>query len=70
MRYGLKVEDYISHLGNMVDRSALNVTLTEFFAEERPQLEPELRRLVDTARKLSPEQIEYLQKLLESMSKD
>ncbi|MCO1602789.1 helix-turn-helix domain-containing protein [Desulfosporosinus nitroreducens] len=49
---------------------ALNITLTEFFAEERPQLEPELRRLVDTARKLSPEQIEYLQKLLESMSKD
>ena len=50
--------------------TALNITLTEFFAEERPQLEPELRRLVDTARKLSPEQLDYLQKLLESLSKD
>jgi transcriptional regulator with XRE-family HTH domain len=50
--------------------SALNMTLTEFFAEERPELEPELRRLVETARKLSPEQIDRLQKLLESMSRD
>jgi len=49
---------------------ALNMTLAEFFAEERPELEPELRRLMDTARKLSPEQIEYLQKLLEAMSKE
>lgn len=47
---------------------ALNTTLPEFFAEERPELEPELRRLLDTARKLSPEQREHLQKLLESMS--
>ncbi len=48
---------------------ALNITLSEFFAEERPELEPELRRLMETARKLSPEQIEHLQKLLESMSR-
>lgn len=59
---GCRKESSINHL--------LNITLTEFFAEERPQLEPELRRLVDTARKLSPEQLDYLQKLLESLSKD
>ncbi len=50
--------------------SALNLTLAEFFAGERPELEPELRRLLDTARKLTPEQREALQKLLETMSKD
>lgn len=48
---------------------ALDVTLAEFFAEEPLELEPELRRLLDTARKLSPEQIEYLQKLLDSICK-
>lgn len=49
---------------------ALNLTLSEFFAEEQPELEPEMRRLLDTARKLSPEQLKYLQKLLESMNKE
>lgn len=49
---------------------ALGITLTEFFAEEIPELEPELRLLLDTARKLSPEQLEYLQKLLESLNKE
>jgi HTH-type transcriptional regulator, repressor for puuD len=48
----------------------LGITLADFFAEEKPELEPELRRLLDTAKKLTPEQREYLQKLLETMSKD
>ncbi|MDR3540764.1 MAG: helix-turn-helix transcriptional regulator [Desulfosporosinus sp.] len=50
--------------------NGLNLTLADFFAEEKPELEPELRRLLDTARKLTPEQREHLQKLLETMSKD
>jgi transcriptional regulator with XRE-family HTH domain len=49
--------------------TGLNTTLAEFFLEEKPELEPELRRLLDTARRLSPEQRQHLQKLLEAMSK-
>lgn len=48
---------------------ALGITLTDFFAEEKPELEPELRRLLETAKKLTPEQREQLQRLLESLSK-
>lgn len=48
----------------------LDITLAGFFAKEKSELEPELHRLLDTAKKLAPEQREYLQKLLETMSKD
>lgn len=40
-----------------------------FFAEEKPELEPEIHRLLDTARKLSPEQRELAQRLLEALTK-
>jgi len=49
---------------------ALSISLSDFFAEEEPELSPELRRLLDTAKKLSPEQREHLQKLLEAMGKE
>lgn len=49
---------------------ALDITLAEFFAEQKPELEPELRRLLETAKKLTPEQREHLQKLLETLHKD
>ncbi len=47
----------------------LGVTLAGFFAEPPEELGPELMRLLETARKLTPEQREHLQKLLETMSK-
>lgn len=49
---------------------AVGITLAEFFAEEQPELAPEFRRLLETAKKLTPEQREHLQKLLEAMSKE
>ena len=49
--------------------TALGISLADFFAEDKQELEPEMRRLVETARKLTPEQREHLQKLLETMGK-
>ena len=48
---------------------ALGISFAEFFTEEEQVLGPEIQRLLSTAKKLSTEQIDYLQKLLESMSK-
>ncbi|HML90398.1 MAG TPA: helix-turn-helix transcriptional regulator [Methylomusa anaerophila] len=48
----------------------LGLTLGEFFTKEKSELEPELRRLVDTAKKLTPEQRESLQRLLDAINKD
>ncbi|BBB92068.1 MAG TPA: helix-turn-helix transcriptional regulator [Methylomusa anaerophila] len=50
--------------------TALGITIGEFFAEEKPELEPELRQLLDTAKKLTPEQRELAQRLLDALSKD
>ncbi len=49
---------------------ALDINLAEFFAEENQGLDPELQRLLGTAKKLSPQQIKHLRKLLDSMRKD
>jgi transcriptional regulator with XRE-family HTH domain len=46
---------------------ALEITLGDFFADERPDLAPDLRRLLETAKKLTPEQREHLQKLFDTM---
>ncbi len=69
--YKIEANDSKPSLGSL-ERicEALGITLAQFFAEENPELEPELRRLLDTAKKLSSEQMEYLQKLLESINKD
>lgn len=48
---------------------ALNVSLAVLFAEEGQELEPEFRRMVETAKKLTPEQRESLQRLMETMNK-
>jgi HTH-type transcriptional repressor of puuD len=50
--------------------AALKVSLSAFFAEEGQGLDPEFRKMVDTAKKLTPEQRESLQKLMETMNKD
>ena len=48
--------------------TALDITLADFFAEETPELSPELRRLLNTASKLTPEQLAAVQALLDTMS--
>jgi len=51
--------------------TALDLTWGEFFKEtEAPELSPELRRLLDTARDLTPEQLETLQAFLNTMKGD
>ncbi len=49
---------------------ALEITLGDFFAGDRPELAPDLRRLLETAQKLTPEQREHLQKLFDTIVKD
>jgi transcriptional regulator with XRE-family HTH domain len=67
--YKIEANDAKPSLGSL-ERicEALGITLADFFAEENPEVDPELRRLLETAKKLSPEQREYLHKLLESIS--
>lgn len=50
--------------------AALNVSLSAFFAEEGQDLSPEFRKMVDIAKKLTPEQREALQRLMETMNKE
>ncbi|MEW6245069.1 MAG: helix-turn-helix domain-containing protein [Bacillota bacterium] len=51
--------------------AALDVTLAEFFAPEGggDQVPPELRRLLEKARELTPEELAAVQQLLDTMSK-
>lgn len=49
---------------------ALGITMAEFFAEDGPELAPEFRRLLESAQKLTPEQRESLQRLIDSMNKE
>lgn len=57
---------------DLLDRicQAMEITLGDFFTEERPELAPDLRRLLETAKKLTPEQREHLQKLFDTMVKE
>ncbi len=48
----------------------LEITLADFFAEETPELSPQLRRLLNTARELTPEQLAAVQALLDTMKGD
>lgn len=50
--------------------NALDITLADFFAEDQQDLDPELQRLLETAKKLTPEQRELVQRLLETICKD
>lgn len=51
--------------------AGLNITLADFFTVKKPEsgLEPDLLRLLESAKKLSPKQRERLQNLLEAMQK-
>ncbi|HMM20728.1 MAG TPA: helix-turn-helix transcriptional regulator [Selenomonadales bacterium] len=50
--------------------TVLGVTLGDFFAEDREELSPELHRLLASAQKLTPEQLESVQRLLETIGKE
>ncbi|WP_207655566.1 helix-turn-helix domain-containing protein [Desulfocucumis palustris] len=39
--------------------NALGITLAEFFTEDRREIDPKLRRLLETAKKLTAEQRDY-----------
>ncbi|HMM22134.1 MAG TPA: helix-turn-helix transcriptional regulator [Selenomonadales bacterium] len=69
--YKIEANDSKPSLGSL-ERicQVLGITLADFFAEEKPELSPEIRRLLETAKKLTPEQAELLQKLLEALGKD
>jgi len=46
---------------------ALGFSLADFFAEDKPELAPDIRRLIQAAERLTPEQRELVQKLVESI---
>lgn len=69
--YKIEANDSKPSLGSLESIcAALGISLAEFFSEEEQSLGPEVQRLLGTVKKLSPEQIDYLQKLLDSLSKD
>ncbi|ODA41614.1 helix-turn-helix transcriptional regulator [Desulfosporosinus sp. BG] len=69
--YKIEANDSKPSLGSLESIcAALDISLAEFFTEEEQVLGPEIQRLLGTVKKLSPEQIDYLQKFLESLSKD
>ncbi|EHQ89546.1 helix-turn-helix domain-containing protein [Desulfosporosinus youngiae] len=69
--YKIEANDSKPSLGSLESIcAALGISLAEFFAEEEQAWGPEIQRLLGTVKKLSPEQIDYLQKLLESLSKE
>lgn len=45
--------------------SALGITLAEFFAEEAPDMPPELRQVINKAKKLTPRQLRILNDVLD-----
>ncbi|WP_132013183.1 helix-turn-helix domain-containing protein [Hydrogenispora ethanolica] len=47
--------------------NALGMTLSDFFKDNSPSLEPDLRRLLQAAEKLTPEQRELLQRFLDAI---
>jgi hypothetical protein len=48
----------------IVNQHTFNISLSDFFAENKPELEPDLRRLLDTTKKLTPQEREKLTSLL------
>jgi transcriptional regulator with XRE-family HTH domain len=50
--------------------AGLGITLADFFAANKPDPEPELRRLLAVARRLTPERRILAQRLLEALGKD
>ena len=50
--------------------AGLGITLADFFAAGRPDLEPELRQLLAAARSLTPERRRLALRLVEALNKD
>ncbi|NHM28888.1 helix-turn-helix transcriptional regulator [Desulfofundulus sp. TPOSR] len=50
--------------------SALGITLAEFFADQAPELPPDIRQMIDVARKLTPLQRELIISVMKEMAKD
>ncbi|MEL7568369.1 MAG: helix-turn-helix transcriptional regulator [Eubacteriaceae bacterium] len=46
---------------------ALNISWAEFFAEDAPAMPPDIRRIMETVKKLTPNQREALQHFLETL---
>src|SRR5579875_1387522 len=57
---------------DVLDRicSALGITLAEFFDDDAGDMPPDVRRLLNTIRTLTPEQRELLDKFLRAMNAD
>jgi HTH-type transcriptional repressor of puuD len=45
----------------------MGITLSDFFAEDAPDISPELRRLLDEAKNLTPTQIQKLTEFIQTM---
>jgi len=50
--------------------AGLGITVADFFTEDKPELEPEFRQLLATARMLTPERRKLAQRMLEALNKD
>ncbi|RKO66354.1 helix-turn-helix domain-containing protein [Desulfofundulus salinus] len=50
--------------------SALGITLAEFFADQAPELPPDIRQMIDVARKLTPLQRELIISVMKEMVKE
>ncbi len=50
--------------------SALGITLAEFFADQDPELPPDIRQMIDVARKLTPLQRELIISVMKEMAKE
>ncbi|WP_425060205.1 hypothetical protein SCACP_08740 [Sporomusa carbonis] len=46
--------------------NVLGITISDFFAQGKPDLEPDLQRLLDAAKRLTPDEREYLTKFIEA----
>jgi len=46
--------------------AALGITLAEFFSDQPPELPPEVRRVCDKLRKLTPDKLKILESVLDT----
>jgi transcriptional regulator with XRE-family HTH domain len=46
--------------------SALGLTLSEFFADQAPEVPPEVRRVCDKLQKLTPDKLKILESVLDT----
>ncbi|MCL6557699.1 MAG: helix-turn-helix domain-containing protein [Firmicutes bacterium] len=46
--------------------SALGITLAEFFADQAPEMPPDVRRVCDKVQKLTPDKLKILESVLDT----